>query len=434
MATVKLRDGAITLYTRGDSANWYAGYKLQGGGRLQETLKTKNKAEAKERAQERYDDLKWRAKHGLPANTVTFSEAADAWITELESQVAGGSRKPRSVIDYKPAIERYLKPYFIDRAVDGIKAMDISKYRVWRRDYWIKGPGSSIKEITYIRGGIKTKRTLTKKDRKAPAPRTYNGENVIMRGIFQHAVSQGWLLEHQIPKIDNAKQKKSDSRARAYPHFELREYYGLKRFMSLWVTSNDLTEAERWRREAIQDFLLILLNTGLREHELFKKDERTGERRGLRWSDISPFTSAKGVDLVELHVTGKTGIRSVIGQRPVRVVLERRRKLRCPKHIDSDFVLALPDGQMPNGYDSGVKRLLEAAGLRIDPKTKRNRGIYSCRHSYATWRLQAGRNLIEVANNMGTSPAMIEQSYYHYRPRTIADSLTEGVAPVTHET
>jgi hypothetical protein len=93
VATVKLRDGAITLYTRGDSANWYAGYKLQGGGRLQETLKTQNKAEAKERALERYEDLKWRAKHGLPANTVTFSEAANAWLLELESQVIAGSRK-----------------------------------------------------------------------------------------------------------------------------------------------------------------------------------------------------------------------------------------------------------------------------------------------------------------------------------------------------
>ncbi len=34
MPTVKLRDGDITLYTRGDSANWYAGYRLPDGGRL----------------------------------------------------------------------------------------------------------------------------------------------------------------------------------------------------------------------------------------------------------------------------------------------------------------------------------------------------------------------------------------------------------------
>ena len=67
MPTVKLRDGDITLYTRGDSANWYAGYRLADGGRLQESLKTRNKAEAKERAIARYDELKWRKKLGPDA-------------------------------------------------------------------------------------------------------------------------------------------------------------------------------------------------------------------------------------------------------------------------------------------------------------------------------------------------------------------------------
>lgn len=93
MAKIKLRNGAITLYTRGDSANRYAGYKLQGGGRLQEILKTKNEAEAKERAQERHYDLKWRAKHGLPANTATFSEAANSSGVER-----GGERKEAGLL------------------------------------------------------------------------------------------------------------------------------------------------------------------------------------------------------------------------------------------------------------------------------------------------------------------------------------------------
>ena len=56
MATVRLRDGEVTLYTRGDSKNWYAGFRLARGGRLQESLKTRNKAMAKERALERHDD------------------------------------------------------------------------------------------------------------------------------------------------------------------------------------------------------------------------------------------------------------------------------------------------------------------------------------------------------------------------------------------
>lgn len=52
----------------------------------------------------------------------------------------------------------------------------------------------------------------------------------------------------------------------------------------------------------------------------------------------------------------------------------------------------------------------------------------SFRHSYATWRLQAGRSPIEIARNMGTSLAMIERHYYHYMPRLVADRLTAGKA------
>ena len=102
MATVRLRDGEVTLYTRGDSKNWYAGSKLARGGRLQESLKTRNKAVARERALERHDDLKARAKYGLTQNTVTFANAADAWLLDLNKQVTAGARKQRTVIDYAP--------------------------------------------------------------------------------------------------------------------------------------------------------------------------------------------------------------------------------------------------------------------------------------------------------------------------------------------
>jgi len=109
---VKLRDGDITLYTRGDSANWYAAFRLPDGGRLQQSLKTQGKAEAKERAIARYDEIKWRSRLGLSQDTVTFSQAAEAWLKELMAEVAAGQRKVRTVLDYSPVIERYLDPFF----------------------------------------------------------------------------------------------------------------------------------------------------------------------------------------------------------------------------------------------------------------------------------------------------------------------------------
>ncbi|HUQ34887.1 MAG TPA: hypothetical protein VM144_00770 [Aestuariivirga sp.] len=430
MATVRLRDGEVTLYTREDSKNWYANFRLARGGRLQESLKTRNKAIAKERALERHDDLKARAKYGLTQNTVTFANAADAWLLYLKKQVAGGARKPRTVIDYAPAVERYLKPYFAAKTVDEIKPADILKYQIWRGEYWITGPGANIRTISYVRNGVVVERPVNETYRRYPAPRTVHGENVILRCILKYAVTQGWMVATQIPKVDQAKQTRRDSRERAYPAFDIAEYFKLKRFMALWVTDNSISEAERWRRQAVQDFILILLNSGLREHELFKKDERTGRWRGLRWCDVTRFTSDGNVETVQLHVDGKTGKRQVVCQRPVRVILDRR-KLRCPDHKETDFVMAFPDGSLQSGFDSGVRRLLKAAGLLIDPQTGRNRGIYSARHSYATWRLQAGTGAALVARNMGTSIEMIDSNYYHHhlgsRPSRSSSKSIDGL-------
>jgi hypothetical protein len=144
---------------------------------LQESLKTRNKAVARERALERHDDLKARAKYGLTQNTVTFSNAADsnaadAWLCDLNKQVSAGARKKRTVIDYAPTIERYLKPYFSGKTVDSITATDIGKYRIWRREYWVTGPGSTIATIKYLGGGTELERPVNAKYRRAPSPRT----------------------------------------------------------------------------------------------------------------------------------------------------------------------------------------------------------------------------------------------------------------------
>ncbi len=86
--------------------------------------------------------------------------------------------------------------------------------------------------------------------------------------------------------------------------------------------------------------------------------------------------------------------------------------------------MALPDGAMFNTFDSGVAGVLNLAGLRKDPKSGRNRGIYSCRHSYATRQVQDERNAQELADNMGTSLAMLQRSYFHFDARAAADRLS----------
>lgn len=424
MTNIKLRDGDVTLYHRTDSKNWQVEIRLPDGGRQTASLRTANEQVAKERAIKMFEDIYARHRYGLTAKVVSFSEAADAWIKELRAEVRAGTRKERTVIDYEPVVERYLKPYFGNKPIDTIKPSDIAQYRSWRRDYWVTGPGSKESEYEYDRNGQTIKRKMAHKA-KAPSPQTINGENVVLRGIFKFACDREWMNASQVPKVTNVKLTKREARERAYPHFSRDEYVKLRHFLTKWVKDGRIGERERWRREAIQDFLLIMFNSGLREHELFKRDEKTKVMRGLRWKDVEFFTSKGGSELVELYVEGKTGSRYMVPLRAVRYVLERR-KLRCPNAGPDDYVMALPDGTLFNTFDSGVARALTLAGLRKDPKTGRNRGIYSCRHSYATRQVQDDVNPQELSENMGTSVAMLNRSYFHFNAREAADRLTKS--------
>jgi hypothetical protein len=65
---------------------------------------------------------------------------------------------------------------------------------------------------------------------------------------------------------------------------------------------------------------------------------------------------------------------------------------------------------------------------RVNPqravKGQRNRGIDSCRHSYATHQVRDKRNAQELADNMGTSLAMLQRNYFHIDGRAAADRLS----------
>ena len=126
-----------------------------------------------------------------------------------------------------------------------------------------------------------------------------------------------------------------------------------------------------------------------------------------------------------MRVEGKTGERRVIVQGPAARWLNVRRRA-CKNHEPSEFVMAMPDGTQVSSFNSGVVGALEKAGIRKDPKSGRNRGIYSFQHTYATWRLQAGISPAILARNMGTGLDMIMQHYYHHHARGVADNITSG--------
>jgi len=157
---MKLRDGDITLYHRRDSKNWQADIRLPDGGRHTLSLRTSNEKTAKDKVIQIYEDMYFRNKYGLTAVVVLFKDATCAWLKELRAEVRAGARNERSVIDYEPVVERYLKPFFGNKPFDTIKASDIAQYRSWRRDYWVTGPGSRDTDSDKEREGGMIKRQM----------------------------------------------------------------------------------------------------------------------------------------------------------------------------------------------------------------------------------------------------------------------------------
>jgi len=74
----------------------------------------------------------------------------------------------------------------------------IEEYRRWRDAYWITGPGSEQRIITYWRKGQAVRRPMR---RGPPAQSTKVAEGVVLRGIFDTALRDGFIRQWRTPNL-----------------------------------------------------------------------------------------------------------------------------------------------------------------------------------------------------------------------------------------
>ena len=189
MATIKtLFDGRLALFHREDSPNIY--YRIKhptaSGWLPARSTGTTDRREAQTIAEDDYLDVRHYAKHNVAVVSTAFNLMADAYLKDLQELIDRGKKKARNTVDYRPVIERYLKPFFGDTAIDQIGHKKITAYAKWRRDYWISGPGADIEFIEYERDGKIIKSPITK--REFPIIDTIKRENTALRRVFSFAV------------------------------------------------------------------------------------------------------------------------------------------------------------------------------------------------------------------------------------------------------
>ncbi len=384
------RDGLIYLYKRADykKPTWLCRVKVPGGkGYVTRSTGTGDEHKAFKFADDLYNQLLVRSLTGESPVRKLIGPAIDAYILRLEPQ------KARQSIHYKILLLKRAKPFLDKKAFEELNTATISQL------------------VDH----------LSAKSKKASlSPNSIKRMFSDLKHFFNWCVEEGHLAT--LPKLPRV-----NGEATRRPHFNAEEWAKLIGDMGSYLeTSPKFVKRDR---RLLLLYIVVLAETGI----------RVGEARDLRWRDLRPISNSNDPDApnIALRVKGKTGIREVVASGPlvreaIGEILKIRRKdlqdeasdIHNMDEVPADsFIFCDKHGARIQSFKKSFATFLNAIGLTSDTFGQQ-RTIYSLRHTYATSRLETGVNHYTLAQNMGTSVAMLERFYGHTTNVSMVDELT----------
>jgi hypothetical protein len=235
-------EGAVVLYKRDRSARWQVRMKMADKSWKRVSTGEADAKKASKVAITLYYKAEFKRELKLPDSTRRFGPIADTVVGELKTALDEGEGK---VVynDYISCIQNYLKPYFAKYNIDSIDGKLIKQFEKWR----VEAMG------------------------KEPVHSTITTHNSALNRIFDYAADHGWVARTALPKLNN-KGKKSEPR----PAFTMAEYKTLTAKMPAWMKEAH-TEKSKAMRELLRDYVLVLINTGMRHGT---------ESLNLKWRNI----------------------------------------------------------------------------------------------------------------------------------------------------
>jgi len=366
--TIKLLDGAIVLYKRGDlkrKASWQCRLELGDGKRTRKSLKTTNQAVAERLAMDLYTKLKGRVAADLPINSISFNDFWDKqWLPYAEKNLSAHRYKL-----HLGTGERYIKPYFANCLLDAITVNKAESYVDWRRDKGTKKP---------------SRKTL-----------------IIELGLIRHALDRAarWSLIKPIPKIKAQLLATDPNSLRRYG-FTADEWQRLTQHMEGWCREGQ-HNLHRRQRQIVKCLIWFYRLTGMRPNEVWQ----------CKWEHIG--WTEEGYAKIQVQKNTKTGERLCISLLGLKGILDDLKALReLEKDTDEGRQWLFKRGWDPSHT---IRNLLDDCGLRKGPDGH-NRTAYSLRHTYITDRLMNGVDHADIARNCGTSVIQIHRHYDHVIP------------------
>jgi integrase len=379
----------LHVYRREGSPYWQCATYLAGKNHRVST-KEKDLERAKKIASDWYLNLQVKDRAGELSEGPTFRDAAEIFEAEY-GVLTEGERSPKYVKGMSDRLRVHLLPFFGDKAVGKITPQTVQDYRVHRM----------------------TSRTRTRKDGTVevmrPARPTIHHEIICLRHVLKTAQRQGWITH--IPDVSAPYKSSGKISHRAW--FSPDEYKQL--YTATRKRAADPPKPRwTWECEQLHDFVLFMVNTGLRPDEAGR----------LQFRDVEVVADqASGEIILEISVRGKRGVgycKSMPGAvEPFRRLAARKRLSSRPlkgswggtKKTEKLLVIPEPtDLLFPDLRSHHLNAVLDEQKLKSDrgglPRT-----AYSLRHTYICLRLMEGADIYQIAKNCRTSVEMIEKFY-----------------------
>jgi integrase len=192
-----LRDGRIIIYKRAGSPLYQMRLNLHGmRGYFRRSTKSSSLPEALRTADETYDDLRYKIKHGLEIKLHTFESIWVKWQAVHRNYLS--IHRMRYI---SGTVNRYLLPFFGELKPEELTSAKVQSYWSWRMDYW-----SSAEGMSKIENAQKSRTTQKRPYKqklgnvaKVPSQKTLQMEQSVLRQILRWANNFG--LIDRLPEI-----------------------------------------------------------------------------------------------------------------------------------------------------------------------------------------------------------------------------------------
>lgn len=408
------------VYRREGSSVWQAHIKLKGHGRKRVSTGCVSVEEAKQWTKDHLLDAMSRNRNGQPIWPKTFKEAYLEYLSDFKKEVVSEDKSLLLLEKLENCYTNYLSRYFDDMDLVSIQEDTIKSFRHTRMEWGISGARPNAKDTK-------------------PKANTVKKELNILRQILSWTYRKGYIT--RIPEIPMLKESPGREDFKEHEWKKLLAWFDMEIRKHSKQKGN--TAADRQQLKTLVQLIGYGgVRAGRETSNLTWRNIQVVTKDGSKFqidtekgnSYIADYKSKdpKSIDYVLIRVLypkPKTPVRWVSALAFAEPALRAWRSKTDFPEID-DWVFCHQKsstsgepGERITSFKKQFRGALEATAL-LQVEGKPNRSLTSCRHTYATLRLEEPNlEIYELAKNMGTSVELLERTYGHYKPERFASRL-----------